>query len=241
MFNEQLNHQLSMFDSLHLATLCCLVIMTVLLFIFRNRFKSPKYERIFRISLGSFLLFMELSNHLWIISKQEYSLDMLPFTGFCAMTNMLTILALLFNKTKFFNYLIYYAITGSLLSLIFVDTEYGIPHFRYFHYFFVHYGFLVASLFYLFTNTLTINYRNMIKAAVVVFGYSLIILIFDVLLHKNWFYLLENPLKDISDGLGSPWYTILWIFTIIVATHLWYVLLRGFKRLVLDKQTKEEV
>ena len=151
---------------------------------------------------------------------------MLPLTGFCALTNVLTIYALLFHREKLFGYLIYYALTGSMFALIFVDTSYGIPHFRYFHYFIVHFGFLLASLYYLFTQRIQVTKKNFLIAVKMLIIYTLLVLIADSLLNENWFYLFESPVKEISDFFGYPLYTILWMIAIFILTTIWYVILR---------------
>lgn len=156
---------------------------------------------------------------------------MIPLTGLCALTNVITIYALLFNKTKLFNYLIYYAMTGSMFALIFVDTTYGIPHFRYFHYFIVHYGFLLASLYYFITNRIQVTFKNYVIASIALFAYTMVILVADIILDVNWFYLFESPVKEISDFFGAPLYTILWIITIIILIFGWYLLLKGIRKL----------
>ena len=73
-------------------------------------------------------------------------------------------------------------------------------------------------------------FSSLIKSALFVLIHSLIILVFDLILDKNWFYLIKNPLEDISDSLGLPWYTILWILTIMFFTYLWYLLLKQLKK-----------
>jgi len=230
MFNEDLNHKLAMFDTVHLTTLAIFAIIIACFYLFRGKIKNDKFEKIFRITMGIFLLLMEGSYHIWLITRSSYSINMIPFTGFCATTHLFTVIALLTNKTKMFNYIIYYALTGALLSIIFVDTSFTIPHFRFFHYFLVHFGFLIVSLYYFFTNRLEISKKYLIKSALFVLIHSLIILVFDLILDKNWFYLIKNPLEDISDSLGLPWYTILWILTIMFFTYLWYLLLKQLKK-----------
>src|SRR5690606_8618854 len=147
-----------------------------------------------------------------------------------------TALTLLSGKTKYFSYLIYFALTGAFFSLIFIDTKYAIPHFRYFHYFFVHFGFLLSSLYYFFINKIEINTKILFKAASILFCYSIVVLVFDIILDKNWFYLIENPVKEISDAIGRPWYTILWILTITFMIYLWYLLLSIIKKRKLDRE-----
>ncbi|MDX9691044.1 MAG: TIGR02206 family membrane protein [Acholeplasmataceae bacterium] len=230
MFNEAYNNQLTMFNLLHFITLLGLLTMFICVFMFKDKLIKPKNDALFRYILGCLLLIFEAGYHIWVLSRNSYEIDMIPLTGFCAMTNLLTIYALLFSKHHLFNYIIYYAFTGALFALLFVDTTYGPPHFRYFHYFVVHFGFLLASLYYFVTNRIELKLKNLLIAALSLFTYTIFVLIVDLVLDKNWFYLFESPVKEISDAFGSPWYTILWILSIIILTVIWYVLLRIIKR-----------
>lgn len=225
MFSERFNNQLSMFNLLHLITLFMLVLIFIIVYVFKDKLTKPKNDKIFRYILGFMLLVFESGYHIWVASRGTYTLEMIPLTGFCAMTNVLTIYALLFNKTKLFNSIIYFALTGAMFALLFVDTAYGPPHFRYFHYFIVHYGFLLASLYYFITSRIEITFKNYVNTSITLFAYAIFILIVDLVLKENWFYLFESPFKEISDAFGSPWYTILWILTIIILTYIWYLLL----------------
>lgn len=187
-------------------------------------------KKVFRVGLGSFLLIFETSYHIWILSRGGYTIGMLPLLGFCALTNLLTIIALLANKPKMFNYLIYYAIIGAFFSLIFIDTTWTFPHFRFFHYFLEHFGFLTASLYYYFTKKITIDFTHFKRAVIMLFVYNLGILVLDIIFQENWFFLLENPVTAISDALGAPFYTILWILFITLFMVFLYFLLGGFRR-----------
>lgn len=230
MFNEAYNNRLSMFDGLHLLTLLVIIILIGLLYVYRFNINNERFEKRFRIILGVFLFGFELGFHLWVLSLGSYALDMIPLTGFCALTNLATIIALLSNKKEWFNYIIYFALTGAFFALVFVDTTYGAPHFRYFHYFLVHTGFIIASLYYFFTGQLNINLKHLKTAMMYLLGYSVIVLVLDITLQKNWFYLLENPIKEISDTIGSPFYTVLWMLTIALLITLWFGLLKLLNR-----------
>lgn len=226
MFDETLKGTLLMFSALHLITLITLVLIFLVIYRFKDTISKPKNDRMFRITLGIGLLLFETGFHLWVLFMGEYSYTMIPLTGFCALTNVLTIYALLSNKTKLFNYIIYYALTGALFALVFVDTDYGFPHFRYFHYFIVHYGFVLAALYFFITKRISITWKNYMISTSVLFSYTMVILIANLILKENWFYLFESPVKEISDFFGFPLYTVLWILSIVLLTFMWYVLLK---------------
>lgn len=229
MFNEDLYNRLTVFGFVHLLTLAVLSAIIVIFYFIRQKIAGPKFTKVFRISLGVFLLVFEMSYHIWVYSRGGYWIGMLPLFGFCAFTNLLTIIALLVNKPKMFNYLIYYAIVGAFFSLVFVDTTWTIPHYRFFHYFLVHFGFLMASLYYYFTNRITINFKNFLNATLALLGYTLIMLVLSIIMHENWFFLFENPVKAISDALGAPFYTILWLLFILLFMTFTFFMLSGFK------------
>jgi len=236
MFNESYNNSLEMFGGLHVLTLFFLLIVTIAVYQFRNVISKPKNQKIFLISLGLFLLVFESGFHLWTFFMNEYSYTMIPLTGFCAMTNLLTIFALLANKKRMFNIIVYYAFTGSLFALLFVDTTYGIPHFRYFHYFIVHYGFLLASLYFLFTKQLAITRKNLNLSTLILVVYTFVVFIFNLILKENWFYLFESPVKEISDFFGLPLYSVLWVITIFLLMNIWYYMITSICKFKLHKK-----
>lgn len=230
MFNEKYNNQLSMFDLQHLLTLLVMLVIVVLIFMFKNRFTgNRRNDKIFRYSLASFLLVFEVVFHIWTLVNKQYTIDMLPLIGFCAMCNVLTIYYLFTDNRKVANLTIYYACDGAFFSLVFVDISYGIPHFRYFHYFYVHFGFLLAGLYYYATNKLTLSSKNINRASLYLILYTLVLLVLDFVFDKNWFYLKQSPVVEISDFFGKL-YTPLWIVTIALLLRGWYYLLKVFER-----------
>jgi uncharacterized membrane protein YwaF len=90
----------------------------------------------------------------------------------------------------------------------------------------VHYGFLLASLYYFITKRVEIKRKHFLKASLMLFIYTLLVLMADLLLKENWFYLFESPVKEISDFFGYPLYTILWLLAIFILISLWYGVLK---------------
>lgn len=232
MLNKDLNGKLEMFNLMHIITLVVLLTIMLLFYFYREKISNDKFEKRFRISIGLFLIIFETLFHIWRYTNGEYSRSMIPLTGFCATTNLTTAILLLTNKTKYFKYVIYYALTGATFSLIFVNTAYGFPHFRYFHYFLNHFGFLMASLYYYFTNKIEVSKKSFINASLILFGYTVFILILDLLLNENWFFLFENPVIEISNFFGKPWYTILWMMFNVLLNYFWFLLIKRRGKLV---------
>jgi hypothetical integral membrane protein (TIGR02206 family) len=230
MFNESLNYQFSVFNTQHFITLAVLITILVLFIVFKKYFKEPKSDRIFRYSLATLMLVAEVSFHIWVLSRGEYGWDMIPFTGFCATTNLFTIIALYTNNHKIASVTIYYSFVGAFFALMFADITYGFPHFRYFGFFIVHFGFLLGNLHFFLQDKLILNRKYVTITMILMASQALFLLGLDLIFSKNWFYFIESPVKEVSDFFGSPWYSILWFITIGLMVEGSYQLLRFLKK-----------
>ncbi len=230
MFDERYSQDLSLFNGLHLITLVVLFTILTLVIIFKDYFKDPKRDRLFRYTLASLLVIAESGFHIWVLYNGGYTYDMIPLTGFCATTNILTIIALFTNNQKLASVSIYYALIGSFFALFFADITYGFPHFRYFSFFIVHFGFLLGNVYLYVQDKLYIRRKYTNITIVLLLSQTVVLLILDLILEKNWFYFIESPVKEISDFFGAPWYTILWILTIYGMVEGSYFLLRKLRK-----------
>ncbi len=234
MFDEKYNQDLSVFNTLHLITLAVLMTILVLFIVFKNYFKDSKREMIFRYSLASLMVLAEGGFHVWTIFNGGYGWDMIPFTGFCATTNLLTVIALYTDNKKVASVSIYYSIVGAFFALLFVDITYGPPHFRFFSFFIIHFGFLLANIHFYIQDKIYINKKYLTIAMVAMSSQSIILIILDLLFQKNWFYFMESPVKAVSDFFGQPWYAILWFATIVLMVFGIYGLLKSIRKPVTE-------
>lgn len=219
-----------MFSATHIVTLVVFLLVMVLLTAARNKFKRDSWHRVFRYGLATFLLVSEVTFHIWTAWMGRYSLDMVPL-GFCAMVNWITIFALFTDNRKIIAVTYYWAITGAFFSLIFIDMSYVPPHFRFFHYFLVHFGFFLAHYYYLVTGRIQIDKKGLLKSIKIMLPISVIVYILDILFKQNWMYFMQSPVKEISDFFGTPLYSFLWAIAIGILFVLWYWLSIGCIRL----------
>lgn len=230
MFDEKYNNDLSIFNTQHLITLIVLYTILILFIIFKDYFKNPKREKIFRYTLASLMVLAEGGFHIWTLNNGGYGWDMIPFTGFCATTNLLTVIALYSDNRKLASISIYYSIVGSFFALFFVDITYGFPHFRYFSFFIVHFGFLLANIHFYIQDKLYINKKYLKLTMILMASQSIVLIILDLLFTKNWFYFIESPVKEVSDLFGQPLYGILWFITIGLMDMGIYLLLKFLRK-----------
>lgn len=233
MLTDIIIKELAMFDLVHIITLLVLITITILTIIFaRNIKEDSKTYKIVRISVAISLIVFELAYYGWVLFNQKRSLlDINPIGGFCAMTNILTIMYLLTNNKKMANIVFYYTFTGAFFALIFVDIKQLPPHFRFFHYFYIHFTFMLVAIYNYVIGRVKIERKAFNQAALYLFGYTIFIFILGTIFNQNWFYFKESPVKEISDFFGKFWYPPLWILTIYLLINVWYFIFKGIDKI----------
>lgn len=226
MFNEKYAAGLEMFSAAHLLVLAVCIALLTLTILFRKRLASPRADKIFRYTLGSLLLVFETTFHIWTALSGGYSWGMFPPFGLCAITNLLTIIALFTDNRKIAGITLYWGLTGAFFSLIFVDITYMPPHFRFFHYFFVHFGFALGGLYFVLTGKLQPTRQGVNRSCLVLAIHSLIIYALDLIFKENWLYMTEPAVSGLPGFLSGPLYTVLWMVLIAGMINMWYGLIK---------------
>lgn len=167
-------------------------------------------------------------------------LDIIPFTVFCAMTNILTVYYLLTNNKKMANIVFYYGLTGSVLAILFVNITSVPPHFRFMHYFYNHFMFMLVAIYGFVIGRVKIERKVFNKAVKYLVIYALLLLVVNYSLDQNFFYFKESPLKGISDFLGPVLYPICWMAAIYLLLNIRYFLFKYLSKFKKDKEVFRE-
>lgn len=226
MFNERYATGLTMFSATHFIVIAVCIVLLAATVCLRKYFASPKADKIFRLTLGSFLLVFETTFHIWTAVRGGYSWNMFPPFGLCALTNLLTMIALFTDNRKIVSVCIYWALCGAFFSIIFVDISYMPPHFRFFHYFLVHFGFALGCLYYVITGKIRPTRKDVNRSSIILLTHSLVIYVLDVIFEQNWLYMREPAIPELSKVISGPLYTIGWILLIAGMIQMWYGLLK---------------
>lgn len=226
MFNEKYSTGLEMFSIPHFIVIAVCIVLLVCTVVFRKRFASPKADKIFRFALGGLLFTFETVFHIWTAVSGGYSWDMFPPFGLCAITNLLTIIALFTNNRKIVEITLYWGLCGAFFSIIFVDITYMPPHFRFFHYFLVHFGFALGGLYFVITGKICPTRKGVNRSCLILLVHSLVIYVLDTIFDKNWLYMKAPAISGLPDFLSGPLYTVLWMLLIAGMINLWYGILK---------------
>lgn len=207
----------------------------------KNVKENSKADKRIRITIAISLIVFEVTYYYYFLVMEKYrELDIIPFTVFCAMTNILTVYYLLTNNKKMANIVFYYGLTGSVLAILFVNITSVPPHFRFMHYFYNHFMFMLVAIYGFVIGRVKIERKVFNKAVKYLVIYALLLLVVNYSLDQNFFYFKESPLKGISDFLGPVLYPICWMAAIYLLLNIRYFLFKYLSKFKKDKEVFRE-
>jgi hypothetical integral membrane protein (TIGR02206 family) len=206
----------------HLVSLCLVVILFILMFIFKSRI-SNKVDLIIRRTTAVLMVLMEWTFYAWSLRDGVFQTSLLPF-GVCAVSMYVTSYALWTKNEKVFQFIFPWAIAGALISLTVADLSYTFPHFRFFHYFGNHSLFLLGNIYMLVVQKFKFNYKDLLKSSLYLFIYAAIMYPINFLLDSNHLFLREVPheVEPMYAFLGSFW-VFGFVFSIALLFQIIYI------------------
>jgi hypothetical integral membrane protein (TIGR02206 family) len=198
------------------------------MYLLRKYLKRPAVGKAFRYSVAGLLTVAETTYQVWIARRQGFHWDEFVPLGLCAMMVWITVVVLVFDLKQVSKIVLPWAFVGATLSFIVVNmgTSYTFPHFRFFHYFGIHWLFLAGNLYYLFAERFAYTYRDLLRSTLWLAGVSLVILPIDFATGQNFMFLREWP--DEMDFLGRflpfPLNTVVLVAGAFILFNVFYVL-----------------
>lgn len=246
MFSEKFNLGIKMFGSMHLLTLLALFVVAVLIILFNKRIMRNRVaDRIIRYGVAFFAVTMEILYIIWsqfLLKKPIF--DVLPL-DLCAVTLWLTVLAVILKSEKLFRITFFWGTTGPILSLIVMQVQYIPPHFRFFHYFLVHFSTLLINVYMVATGRVKLRFKDSLLAVGILFCYSIVIFGLNKLWNTNYLYVnkLPPPLDLVCDKIG---YIYLPIFGLVISAsfQVFFWLSKGISKLseaIIVKSKQSEI
>ena len=225
-FSELHSDKFSPYSSTHFCVITMLAALTF-------RFASLKSwlqqnDKSFRYGSALFLIIVDVVYRYWALEKIVSYMDLVPL-HFCDITYFITVYALVKNSKVAANIGLYWSILGSTLAIFSPSITYGPLHFRFFHYFGMHFIPMICNLHFWITGKISVSSKNNFSAICHANIVTFFIFIFDIILNQNWFYLMYCPIKSISDFLGSHLYSILWYILTNLSMRFIYLCLRNIK------------
>lgn len=231
----------AVFSSVHIATLCILAFLNILLILWLKKAAGETAILRFRYILGGFLLFNELFYVLWSVGSGSWSLDYSLPLQLCDAAAFLAAFMLFKSHYSSFEIVYFLGLGGSLQALITPDLAYPFPHCIYFSFFLGHGAILTAISYMLLIQKYRPTLKSIGKTWIVTNLYMGLIAVVNTATGGNYMFLCRKPESaSLMDALGPwPWYILSLEAVGMVIFFLCYLPF-GIRRLLQKPPTSEE-
>ena len=220
------------FGVYHLMILGLTILAVALIYLFRKRLASWKYEQRFRHALGLLGIFWEVSLHIWQLANGIWTYADSAPVALCFISLVMGIVVMFTKSYAVFEVGYFWAI-GGVASILFPDIPYGPDRFRFYEFLFGHMTFFVMFMYMVFVHGYYPTFRSFRKAVIYLAVMSFaIILPLDRLTNANFFFLVSSagtPL-EIFEGHGYLLYLAGVAGLLFIVMFLWYLPLKIFIR-----------
>lgn len=199
------------FSMEHLIAITMLILFMIMLYVASRTwtFQSNSlkiYEKIFACSL----LLIELSKYVWEWTNNLWTMAHSLPLELCTISLYATILLLWTNDKRLYPFVLFAGIGGATQAILTPDLDYGFPHFRFFHFFYLHSAIILTALYFTWIKGMRPVFKNVIQTFIVLNTIALCIFLFNQKWQANYMFLLEKPIAgSLLDFLGPYPYYIL--------------------------------
>lgn len=213
-----------MFSMAHLSSVMMLLFLIFLLFLTKKKWPLERItikpiERFFALSL----LIMEVLYHVWLFQVERWNWSNSLPLELCSISLVLTIVLLWTGNKHIYDFVFFAGIGGALQAVATPVLDISYPHFRYFHFFYTHFGIIITALYFTWVKGYFPTFRGIIKTMVALNLMLPCIFVINILLQGNYMFLRKKPTSgSLLDFLGPyPWY----LFSLEIAAFLVFVCL----------------
>lgn len=214
-----------MFSSAHFGAVIGLSFLVLLLFMTKKKWSIPKEKiRLIERLFGLSLLLMEVLYHIWLYQSGSWNWSNSLPLELCSISLMMTIVLLWTGNKHIYDFVFYAGIGGALQAVATPVLDLSFPHFRYFHFFYVHFGIILTALYFTWVKGYRPTFKGIIKTMVALNILLPCVFALNMKLQGNYMFLREKPANgSLLDFLGPyPWYILsLEFVTFIIFVCLW--------------------
>ncbi len=193
-----------LFGPAHIAALCALVLLNLLLFRFRGSPESTRHK--VRVTLAIIIWTAEASWHAWNYFTGQWNVQNLLPLNMCSLLIWLTGFMLIFKSQAIYEFAYFLGIGGALQYLATPDLGmYGFPHFRYFQTFTSH-GLLVTCAIYMaVVEGFRPTWKSMGRVFVIANLYMVAIFFLNRAIGSDYLFVNGKPATASILDLLPPW------------------------------------
>ncbi len=221
-----------MFSLSHFVVLALFIIITVFIFLNRNKWSSKKWRKN-EVGIAISLILFEIANQVWMYVNGIWRVGRSLPLELCNIGLILCVILLFTRKKLVFELLFFIALLGVPQAIFTPALTYDFPHFRFFHFFYAHMMVVWVTLYFSWVKEYYPTFRTAIKMIIFLNLLLPIILFVNKKANGNYWFLRHKPDgPSLLDLLGPyPWY----IFTL----ECLLIVLCLFAWVIFRKWTKE--
>ncbi len=224
-----------LFSTIHIISLVTIFIMSVLLYVFSDKFKNDTTDKLFRHALAYILIVTECSFQFWCAYNHVWTAEYnLPF-HLCSAATVICIVMLFKKSFKIYQLAYYWGLAGAMFALITPDLSgYNYPHYVFFKYFILH-GFIILSVLYMtFVHKYFLSFKSVLNAFIITNVFAAIVAPIDFITGGNYLFLCRKPnVFTLLNYFGLwPWYIIpmeILVFSVFIILYIPFSLRKDIK------------
>jgi len=228
MFSEAYRDTFRIFSTSHLVAILVILFFCLLIFLNRKTIKKKYYNM--RYVFAVLTILQEVSLNVVRIINNEWTIAKSLPLQLCGIAVILTSVILVTENKKLFLNTFFVMLIGAIMAILTpaIENGYGVPHYRFFQFFFSH-GMIVANfVFILFVMEYgkEFRYKNVYRNVVFLLGVAVFNFGINLITGGNYMYLMGKPGENTAFDLfgDHPWYILnILLFGIPVLLHLFYV------------------
>lgn len=213
------------FSQHHINALLILVGIYILIFLFRNKLRTPKIDIKIRYIIAASLILQELSLGMWKLYNGAWHPGTSLPLHLCGASIVLSAIMLINKNYTLFEINYFWGLGGAIQALLTPDIGmYGFPHYRFLQFFTSHGLILVAVLYMVFVHKYSPTHKSIWKVFGITLIYTGFIAIFNLIFNGNYLFICWKPENgSIMDVMGPwPWYIIPLGIVAIATFYIWY-------------------
>ncbi|PYZ98280.1 TIGR02206 family membrane protein [Alteribacter lacisalsi] len=214
-----------MFTWHHWLMIIILIIGIAGIIIFRRALKDHVSRR-WEIGIAITLLLAEAGYHTWLIVTGNWGTHHALPLELCNISLVLIIVILLTRHRATQNIVLFIGIAGALQAIITPVLSYGLPHFRFVHFFYTHILIIWTAVYFAVVRGYRPAFSDVLKAMLFLNLLLPVILLINAQVEGNYWFLAGKPEEgSMLDFLGPhPWYIISLEFVAFgIFTLIWFI------------------
>ena len=231
-----------MFSTAHIVAVLIGGMLISCLFFMRRKWHYIEGYKQIEKSYALSLFIMEILYQTWLWKTNRWDMSYSLPLELCSISVILAIVLLWTESKYLYDFVFYAGMGGALQAIMTPDIELGFPHFRYFHFFYTHFGIIFTACYFTWYKGYLPTFKGIMKTLLLLNLLLPIVFMMNGLFDGNYMFLRAKPSGgSLLDYLGPyPWYLFSLEFVAFFLFLFFWVIFRLGTRNSVERQSKRQ-